>query len=59
MGIRDGKELLQFLPSATKTGYYLQAEDNIKLKMHTASNKEREKTYHFQTGRMFKDTHQG
>lgn len=31
IGIRDGKELLQSLPSPTTTGYCLPAEDNIKL----------------------------
>jgi len=46
VGIRDGKELLLFLSSPTTTGYCLQAEDNIKLTIYTASNKEKEGRKH-------------
>lgn len=42
-GIRDGKELLQSLPSRPTTGYCLPAEDNIKLIKYTASNKEKKR----------------
>lgn len=36
-------------------GYHLPAEDNIKLIIYTASNKEKEERKHLQTGSMFKD----
>lgn len=55
IGIRDGKELLQSLPSPTTTGYCLPAEDNIKLIIYTASSKEIEERKYFQTGSVLKD----
>lgn len=42
IGIRSGKEVVQFLPPPPTTGYCLQAENNIKLIIYTASNKEKE-----------------
>lgn len=55
IGIRDGRELLQSLPTPTTTGYCLPAEDNIKLIICTASNKEKEERKHFQKENVFKD----
>lgn len=52
---RDGKEVLQALPSPTTTGYCHPAEDNIKLIIYTASNQEKEERKHLQTGNVFKD----
>lgn len=53
--IRDGKELLQALSSPTTTGYCHPAEENIKLIIHTGSNKKKEERKHLQTGNVFKD----